>query len=177
MQTVRSLRAQTVVVMLVALAPGCGYSFRAPFDKSVRTVYVPVFRSQTYRRDLNYQMTELVMKEIEKRTPYKVVGSPEGADTILQGTVTFADKNVLVENPFNLPRQLNSTINVNVTWTHNPPTEEEKRRGPTNVGEVVPFEPEIGESTETAYYRTCQAIATQIVDMMESQWMRGIKGE
>ena len=39
------------------------------------------------------------------RTPYKVVGTPDGADTVLEGTINFANKNIVVENPWNLPRE------------------------------------------------------------------------
>src|SRR2546421_11872051 len=35
------------------------------------TVYVPLFRSVSFRREVQLQLTELVTKEIEKRTPYK----------------------------------------------------------------------------------------------------------
>ena len=55
---------------------GCGYSIRAPFDKSVKTVFVPVFKTQSFRRDLNLNLTEMIQKEIKYRTPYKVVGTP-----------------------------------------------------------------------------------------------------
>ena len=61
---------------MAVLAPGCtytGYSIRAPYDTRVKTVYVPVFKSVTFRRDINLMLTEMVIKEIERRTPYKVV--------------------------------------------------------------------------------------------------------
>jgi hypothetical protein len=172
----RPAPAVLAAALILAGLPGCGYHFRAPFDKSVRTVYVPTFRSQTFRRDVNLQLTDLVIKEIGKRTPYKVVGSPEGADTILDGTVNFADKNLVVENPFNLPRQLTAMVNTTVNWTHNPPTEAELQRGPVVVGDVLNFVPEIGETSMTAFYGTCQRLATQIVDMMEEPWEGGDSG-
>ena len=158
-------------IVLAALAlGGCGYSIRAPYSKDVKTVYVPVFRSITFRRDVNLQLTELVIKEIERRTPFKVVGTADEADTILDGTVNFADKNIVVENPFNFPRQLTAQINASVNWTHNPPTKEELDRGFATIAETVNFVPEIGESSMTAFYRTNQALAKQIVDMMEKPW-------
>lgn len=153
--------------------PGCGYSLRAPYDTSVQTVYVPLFRSLSFRRELQLQLTELVIKEIEKRTPYKVVGSIEEADTILEGTVNFADKNILVENPFNYPRQLTATLQVSVNWIHNPPLDIEKARAPTLVSETVNFAPELGETSLTAFYKANQNLATQIVDMMEQPWAAG----
>jgi hypothetical protein len=157
-------------VFLVAIPAGCGYSIRAPHDRSIKTIYVPVFRSISFRRDVNLQLTDLVTHEIERRTPYKVVGTADGADAILDGTINFADKNIMVENPFNLPRQLNATINCSVNWTHNPPTQEELARGPTIIAESINFVPEIGETSVTAFYRTNQSIAKQIVDMMEQAW-------
>ena len=61
----------------------------APFDKSVKTVFVPVLKTQSFRRDLNLNLTEMIQKEIMHRTPYKVVGTPEEADTILEGTINL----------------------------------------------------------------------------------------
>lgn len=165
------LSGTLIMIMLVGtMLSGCGYTIRAPFDKSVKTVFVPVFRTQSYRRELNLNLCEMVQKEIMQRSPYKVVGRPEGADTILEGTINFADKNTVVENPFNLPRELNATVSVAVKWTHNPPTEAEKSKPPTTVSETVNFVPEVGETALTAFYRVNQRLAAQIVDMMEQPW-------
>lgn len=149
---------------------GCGYSIRPPGYPDVRTVYVPVFRSMTFRRDINYMLTELVQKEIEKRTKYKVVGTPEEADTILEGTISFAEKNLVVENPDNFPRELNAQVQVSVRWIHNPPLESEANAPPVIIAEAMNFAPEIGETAMTGFYATCQTLATQIVDMMDAPW-------
>jgi hypothetical protein len=151
-------------------ASGCGYSVRTANYPDIRTVYVPVFRSVSFRRDVNYQITELTIKEIEKRTRYKVVGNADEADTILEGTVNFAEKNLVVENPFNLARELNAWVQASVRWIHNPPLEQEVSAAAVIVGETINFIPEIGETAENAFYRTCQSLATQIVDMMDAPW-------
>jgi hypothetical protein len=166
----RFTRMLLVTVVTAATFCGCGYSIRAPFDKRIKTVFVPVLKTQSFRRDVNLNLTELIQKEIMHRTPYKVVGTPEEADTILEGTINYADKNIVVENPFNLPRELNGTINVSVKWTHNPPTDAEKNQIPTIIAETVNFVPEVGETSLTAFYRINQNIAAQIVDMMEQPW-------
>ncbi len=163
---------RTGCVTLAAFAAGCGYSFRAPYqtDEHTRTVYVPVFKSISFRRDVNFMLTDLVQKEIQNRTPYKVVGTPREGDTILDGEVNMANKTVIVENPYNLPRQLNATITAKVNWIHNPPTETEMQAEPVLVSATVNFIPEVGESSQAAFYRACQALARQIVDMMENKW-------
>ena len=92
------------------------------------------------RREL--QLTELVNKEIERRTPFKVVGTPEGADTILDGTINFADKNIIVENPFNLPRQLIAMLHANVTLDAQPArSRRSKTAAPVVVSENVQLRP------------------------------------
>jgi hypothetical protein len=147
-----------------------GWHFYAPFDTSeVKTVFVQ-FKSQTFRRDIQTQLTEAVLKEISLRSPYKIVGNPAQADSILSGVISYADKNLVVEAPTNLPRGLNATINVSVTWTHNPPTDLEKARLPTVVAETINFVPEVGETSLSAFNHVIQSIAKQIVDMMEQPW-------
>lgn len=163
-------RRRALLALAALATTGCGYSFRAPYDKSVQTVFVPMFKSQTFTRDVEKMLTELVQKEIGRRTPYRLVDDIERADTVLTGSINFVDKNILVENPFNLPRQLTRTINASVNWIHNPPTEAEKTREPTIISETMNFVPEVGETAVTATYATCQRLAAQIVDMMEQPW-------
>ncbi len=168
----RSALALALGVALATLGSGCkytGYSIRAPYDMAVKTVYVPIFKSITFRREINLYLTELVIKEIERRTPYKVVGNAEGADTTLEGTISYAEKNVVIESPNNLPRQLTSTLVVAVTWTDNK-AEEKKPINPAVVADTFNFYPEIGETAEAAFYRTAEKMAIQIVNMMEQSW-------
>jgi Lipopolysaccharide-assembly len=165
-------RFLTVGLVLALLSSGClvtGYSIRPPYDTRIKTVYVPVFKSITFRRDVNTMLTELVIKEIERRTPYKVVGKPDDADTTLEGTINFSDKNVILENPFNLPRQLTSTLIVMASWTDNK-AEKKEIPNPAMIAETFNFYPEIGETAQAAFYRCCEKLAVQIVNMMEEKW-------
>lgn len=167
-------RPWPVALLALSLAPalaGCGYSFRPPYRNDIRTVYVPVFKSVSFRKDLNLQLTYLVQQEIERRTPYKVVGSPEGADSTLEGTVTLADKNMMVENPNNLPRQIMGTLVTTVKWTDNRLSFEKKKAlAPVPVVETTPFYPEVGETTQLGFTRAMEQTAREIVDMMEEPW-------
>ena len=162
---------QGAAILPSILSIGCGYSVRPPYNREIRTVYVPIFRSLTFRRDLNLMLTEAVAKEIEKRTPYKVVGTPEGADSTLSGEVVFADKNLLVENPQNLPRQLSADLVVNVRWTDNRQNvSDPKDVGSVTMRETVTFSPEFGDTAMMAYQKACQKMAEQIASMMEEPW-------
>lgn len=147
-----------------------GWHIYAPFDTSeVKTVAV-FFKTNSFRRDIEKQLTEAVIKEITLRTPYKVVADHTKADSLLSGTIMTAAKNLVVEAPTNFARELNMTISVSVKWTRNPPTEIEDKAIPTVVTETINFVPEVGDTTLTATNHVVQSLAKQVVDMMEQPW-------
>ncbi len=154
----------------VVLSSGCGYSIRPNYNKGVHTVYVPVFRSFTYRKDLNFQLTALVQREIRNRTTFKVVGSPEDADTTLTGTIKFADKIATVESPNNLPRQIMMTLMVEVKWIDNRELDEKKDPLPVVFYEQVNNYPELGETAQLGFTQALEKLAKQIVDTMQEPW-------
>jgi Lipopolysaccharide-assembly len=150
-----------------------GWHINAPFDTSeVKTVSV-FFKSNSFRRDIEKQLTEAVQKEITMRTPFKLVADHTKADSLLSGTITTAGKNLVIEAPTNFARELNMTISVQVKWTRNPPTEVEDQQLPTMVTETINFVPEVGDSTLTATNHVVISLAKQIVDMMEKPWNDG----
>ena len=155
--------------------PGCGYMVGNAFGPEVRTVEVPVFQNETYRRGLEYQLTEAVQREIQTRTPYRLSKGP-GTDTRLTGRIVGAGKSVLGETQYDDPRELQLTLYVVVTW-------EDLRTGQLLASQEVPlqpnaipivgqaeFAPEIGQSLATATQDVTERMARQIVNMMETPW-------
>ena len=145
------------------------------YPSHIRTVYVPIFESESYRRYLGERLTEAVMKEIEAQTPYKVVATPN-ADSVLTGRITAETKRVLVENPFDDPREVEVGLRVEVRWID--------RRGQTVhaiepmpvpaelavVGGTASMIPEVGQSVAVAHQLAIQRMAERIVAMMQSPW-------
>ena len=62
---------------------GCGYMVGSPNLPEVRSVYVPIFTSESNRRGLEYLLTEAVQKEIKLRTTMRLQRDAN-ADTILK---------------------------------------------------------------------------------------------
>ncbi len=158
-------------MVLVFWAIGCGYSVRPPYDRSIRTVYVPMFRSYSFRIDQNQELHERVVKEIERRTPYRVVDTPEEADTILSGTILYTNKNLFVVNPNNLPRQILGDVTAEVTWEDiRPGTDPNEDPPVARVTEMISFFPELGETASLGFSKAYERMANDIVDMMEERW-------
>ena len=136
---------------------------------------MPPFQSESYRRDIELQLTEAVQKEIQNRTHFRLVNGP-AADTELTGRIVDVRKDVLGESMNDDPRELQLSLVVDVTWT-------DRRTGrilardrlPIQSSEVMlqsqaEFAPEVGQSLATGRQQVAAQLARQIVDMMETPW-------
>ena len=61
-------------------------------------------------------LPEAVVKEIESKTPFKVVGTPDGADSVLGARLLNDRKIVTVENQNDDPRTVEIGMTAEVTW-------------------------------------------------------------
>ena len=167
-----------MLIGLVLLAAGCtGYQIgtESLYSTDIRTVYVPTFQSVSFRRNLGERLTEAVIKEIELKTPYKVVGNPP-ADTILTGRIVGENKRLVVPSPVGGPREAEMLLRVEVTWIDNHgnmirqsdpiPVSSEVAR----IMDSAAVFPEYGQSIATGQQQAIHRVAEQIVAMMEAPW-------
>jgi hypothetical protein len=82
----------------------------------IRTVYVPVFESDSFRRNFGERLTEAVVRHIELKTSYKVVNDPL-ADSVLRGRIADERKQVVTVTGFSEPRETDVRLSVQLTWT------------------------------------------------------------
>lgn len=168
----------TIAVVCLASIVGCA-SYRVGnqslYAPDVRTVYVPMIQTNSFRRDLGERLTEAVVKEIELKTPFKVVGSPD-ADSVLSARMISDSKRVVVENQNDDPRALELAMAVEITWLN-------RRRAPIRTPSTLALPPELlpannvstlipeaGQSVATAQQQAIQRLAQQIVSTMEEPW-------
>jgi hypothetical protein len=164
-------------ISLLAFAGCMGYQVGAGslYAPDVTTVYVPMIDSDSYRRDLGERLTEAVIKEIELKTPYKVVSTPD-ADSILSARLISDTRRTLIENAFDDPRLSETELRAEVTWLN-------RRRLPIMPMQsvAVPQElvlisqtsnliPEAGQSVATSQQQAIERLAQQIVSTMEAPW-------
>lgn len=169
----RSLCLVALLGCLALLSTGCGYRMGNGFEPEIQSVYVPIFKSQSDRRGLEFQLTEAVQKEIQLRTPFRVVDQPS-ADTQLIGKIVNTRKRVLGETKNDDPRELQMSLTVEVRW-ENLKTGEvlAEKRVPISQNEIqliqnAEFAPEVGQSLATAYQQVMDRMAREIVDLMEA---------
>lgn len=172
-------RAATFALALFTCAGGCAaYRFgnKSLYSCDVQTVHVPVFQSDSFRRNLGERLTEAVVKEIELQTPYKIVPSSR-AESVLSGKIVSDAKRVMVLNTDGEPRAIETNFQVQVTWTNRKGDPLSSR--PITV--AVPddmfsvntnstFVPEGGQSISTAQQAAIDRLAVQIVEQMQTGW-------
>jgi hypothetical protein len=169
---------QFAICILHSCLVGCaGYQVGAGslYAPDVTTVYVPMIESDSYRRDLGERLTEAVIKEIELKTPYKVVDTPD-ADSVLSARLIRDTRRTLVENAFDDPRLMENELHAEVTWLN-------RRRLPiipmqtlavppdlVLINQTSNLIPEVGQSVASQQQQAIERLAQQIVSTMEAPW-------
>ncbi len=77
----------TFLLVTAALLSGCGYATNNVFRSDIKTVYVEFFENETFRRELEVELTKAVVEEIKLRTSFKFAPK-DRADSILSGEIT-----------------------------------------------------------------------------------------
>jgi hypothetical protein len=189
-------------VLPLALSAGCepgghftilGYTTLPNYNTEIHTVRVPIFKNETYYRDMEFALTEAVIREIELKTPYKVVTAGCPADTELTGKIIIYTKNMVIPNQLNEVREMETTLAVEVIWRDlrpghvgeilsqpppKPPGTESVGPPPSPpatppvvlVQSLATYHPELGESLATAQKKNVDRLAVQIISMMEKPW-------
>jgi hypothetical protein len=148
---------------------------RSLHHPEIRTIYVPVFQSDSFRRNLGERLTEAVAKRIEMNTSYKVVNDPM-ADSQLVGRIEIDRKRVITLRNTGEPRDTQTKITARIDWTD--------RRGNllrqgysvavpgvvANVSATADVIPEAGSSIASTHQLTIDRLADEIVSQLEIPW-------
>ncbi|HND55274.1 MAG TPA: LPS assembly lipoprotein LptE [Pirellulaceae bacterium] len=174
-----TLAAATGLAGITSFLSGCaGYQVgaRSMYCSDVRTVHVPIIESDSYRRQLGERLTEAVIKEIELNSPYKVVGSPDGADSVLRCRLISDQKTVTAETRTDEPRADDLAMTVQVDWLDRRNQSLIQRSEIPLPSSIVTISArssliaEAGQSVATAQQESLQRLARQIREQMESAW-------
>jgi hypothetical protein len=165
------------LVLLAALGGCAGYQIgnQSLYPCHIRTVYVPMFQFGGLRQWLAERLTEAVMKEIELKTPYKVVSTAD-ADSILAGRIGPDTKRVAVRSTTGDPRSIEISMLVFVTWTDRSGNVlREDSPVPVSDADVRILAtsralPEVGGSIAIGQQQAIDRVAQQIVALMEAPW-------
>ncbi|MFM8478870.1 MAG: LptE family protein [Planctomycetaceae bacterium] len=170
-----SRRFAVLLVPCLLLLSGCGYMLGPQAVQGVSSVHVPVFQSSSFRRNVDYLLTEAVQREIRARGAYRLEDA-ETADTILKGRIVEIRKSPLSETRFDDPREVQLTVGAEVSWVDRRTGRILQQKSFPLGNELTPqlssvsFAPEVGQSLASAQQDAAKRLAAGIVDLMEVPW-------
>ncbi len=163
-------RRRIVLLLAVGCGPlvGCGYSTKRPFSTDIQTVHVEMFQSKEFRRELEFRLTESVVKRIEMDTPYRIAPRAT-ADALLTGEIVNVENRTFGQDfGTDLPREIGTTMVVRFRF-------QDLRSGDILVERPrfvyqTSYIPPVGETFTQGMTRAIDGLAEQIVETMESPW-------
>jgi hypothetical protein len=146
-----------------------GYSNESLFPEEVRSVYVEMFDSRSFRRGVEYELSDALAKRIEAETPYKIISSRDRADTIISGQIlSIGESWVSTEREVGRALEKEVEVRAVVNWKN------------LKTGELLIDNQSVSASASYSewqnqsfrYASTLAAnnLARRIVELMEKEW-------
>lgn len=169
-----AFRAAPLVAVLALSAcssdPHRGYSFTGSRPSDVHTIYVPIFANQTFYHGIEVQLTDAIIKEIQRGT-HMTVTSSAAADTTLSGAISAVNLHALSTSASTgLVQEEALEMVIDFEWR-------DARTGKPLVARkdfraVRTFVPELGtnERIELGEHAAVQELAHDIVGELRSNW-------
>jgi len=144
---------------------GCGYSNSFLHRDDVQTVYVEMFNTDSFRRGHEYTLTDAICKQIEARTPYKIVSDRNVADTVLSGQLGIGNSILSMDRYTGQPLERETLVTVVVTWKNS-------RTGDLIVNNQPvygsgTYSDQLGQSYDYSIDAAVNRAAVKVVELME----------
>jgi hypothetical protein len=147
---------------------GDGYQWRSTYRQDIKTVAVPIFKSASFARGVEFSLSKALVSQIEANTPYKVVPR-ERADTILEGEIVEVRVDTLSNHPrASIPQEQLLDVRINFIW-------KDLRTGRilverNNMEQTASFYPTLGEGRFVGTQEAAERIALAIVQELQADW-------
>ncbi len=147
---------------------GCGYTTERPFPTHVQSVFVEMFQTRDFRKDLEFKLTEALAKRVEMDTDYRLAPR-ERADTVLSGEIIEIRQNTLGDGfRTGMPREMAVTFVLSFRW-------KDQRSGKILAERqlsayTTTYIPPVGESFFDGAVRGLEGVAEQVVEALETTW-------
>ncbi len=146
-----------------------GYSNESLFPKNVKSVCLEMFDNQTFRRGIEYELSDALSKRIEAETPYKIVTNRNRADTIISGQIVSIGETALsIERETGRILEKEVELQAVVNWKN------------LNTGELLINNQTVSSSASYSEYQmqdfkygsslAANKLARNIVELMERKW-------
>jgi hypothetical protein len=146
-----------------------GYSNESLFPEDIRSVCLEMFDNQTFRRGVEYELSEALAKRIEVNTPYKIVSDSDRADTVISGQiVSIGELALSTDRDLGTVLEKEVQLRAVVNWKN------------LKTGQLMMDQLKVSASASYSEYQqqdfkyastlAANNLARKIVEMMERKW-------
>jgi hypothetical protein len=94
-----------------------GYYNSSLYPQDIRSVCLEMFDNQSFRRGVEYELSDALSKRIETETPYKIISSRDRADTVMTGQISSIKESVLsIEREIGRALEREVQVQAVVNW-------------------------------------------------------------
>ena len=150
--------------------PTVGYSSSSLYPKQYQSIAIPIFQNSTMTRDVEFMLTDAIIKEIQVRSPYRVVDK-HVAETILTGTITSMELSTLSRSQTTgLDNEVLFKVVIDFEWYDQ--VNGNRIVGRKNFASSAVFIPSrpSSEPLEIGQFAVVQQLASDIIDQMQASW-------
>lgn len=160
-------------LLVVAFLGGCigvgGYSNASLFPDDIDSVYVKMFDNRTFRRNVEFTLSDALTKRIESDTPYRLVSDEDRADSIMSGQLTVIEQSILtLERETGRPLEKEVVLTAVVNWK-NLKTGRMMLNNRT-VTATASYSEFLNQDFTYAAALAANKLAQKIVETMENNW-------
>ena len=146
-----------------------GYSNESLFPQDVESVRLEMFDNQTFRRGVEYELSDALSKRIEADTPYKIVMDADRADTVIGGQIVSIEELALsVDRDIGTVLESEVVLRAVVHWKN------------LKTGQLMIDHRTVSASASYSIYQmqdfkyastlAANNLARKIVELMEGDW-------
>lgn len=146
-----------------------GYSNEPLFPRDVESVCLKMFDNQSFRRGVEYELSDALAKRIEAETPYKIISNEDMADTVISGQITTIGEFALsVDRDIGSVLEKEVELQAVVTWKN------------LKTGELLLDQQAVSAAASYSEYQSqdfkyasslaANNLARKIVELMERNW-------
>lgn len=169
---------RVLAAFALVLLSGCGYTLVGKgnfLPADAKTVHIPTFVNRTTRVELEQRVTRAVQEEMVARSGLKLHSAPEGADLIVNGTITSFGLNPVAFDEQGRTTQYQVVVRASIVLVDHRNEDEDKvlwKNEEYYFTETYPVNPESGQTFDQET-RAISDIAVRFAESLVSSLLEG----
>jgi hypothetical protein len=161
-----------LAVLAAVVLAGCGiggYTNKSLYPQDVRSIYVEMFDNRTFRRGIEYTLSDALAKRIESDTPYKIVSDRDRTDSVIGGQLIVISESILtMERETGRALEKEVILTATVNWKN-------LRTGRMminneSVSAAASYSDFLSQDFTYASSLAANKLAQKIVEVMQNNW-------